>query len=321
MLSRADLGYTVTVGEILAEIVATTVGTGFVEAQTFIGPFPSGAPAIFIDQCGKIGCPSAVIGTVGHDDFGKANLERLREDGVDLSAVTVDPDYPTGTAFVRYRPDGNRDFLYNIGYSAAARMGWSDEVDHILAGSGHLHIVGSALTIPGAADIINKAARIVKGRGGSVSLDPNLRKELRLAPDIEALFDELVDLSDLLLPSGEELERTAKVNGEEKAIQYLFERGVGEIALKRGAGGATVFLPDGTRHEAPKFKVEEVDPTGAGDCFGGAYVACRRLGCGIDEALSFASAAGARNVTRRGPMEGAGTKQELEQFIAGATKR
>jgi hypothetical protein len=44
-----------TVGEILVEIVATTKGDGFREPQPLVGPFPSGAPAIFIDQIGRLG--------------------------------------------------------------------------------------------------------------------------------------------------------------------------------------------------------------------------------------------------------------------------
>ena len=43
-----------TVGEILVEIVATTKGDGFREPQPLVGPFPSGAPAIFIDQIGRL---------------------------------------------------------------------------------------------------------------------------------------------------------------------------------------------------------------------------------------------------------------------------
>jgi fructokinase len=39
------------------------------------------------------------------------------------------------------------------------------------------------------------------------------------------------------------------------------------------------------------------------------------------EALGYASAAGARNVTVRGPMEGAGTRAELDAFIAGTERR
>ncbi len=315
ILAPDALGPTICAGEILVEIVATTLGDGFREAQPLIGPYPSGAPAIFIDQCGRIGGSAAMIGAVGGDDFGAVNLERLKRDGVDVSAVAVDPDHPTGSAFVRYRRDGSRDFVYNIGTSAAARFGWTPDVEALAHRAGHLHVMGSTLGMPAACDIIRRAAETIKARGGSLSLDPNLRKEIRYDAQTEAHFADLVRMADLLLPSGEELERAAGVEGEAAAVAQLFQLGVGEIVLKRGAAGATCFSADGQRHDAMAFDVAEVDPTGAGDCFGGAYVACRRLGMGIEAALTYACAAGARNVTVRGPMEGAGTRRELDQFI------
>ena len=70
-----------TIGEVLVEIVATTRGNGFREAQPLIGPFPSGAPAIFIDQVGKLGTPCAILSRVGDDDFGHVTLDRLHADG------------------------------------------------------------------------------------------------------------------------------------------------------------------------------------------------------------------------------------------------
>ncbi len=94
-----------------------------------------------------------------------------------------------------------------------------------------------------------------------------------------------------------------------------------EIALKRGEQGATWFGADGSRVDCAGFDVTEVDPTGAGDCFGGAFVACRRLGMEPARALDYANAAGARNVTVQGPMEGAGTLAELDAFIAATRRR
>lgn len=315
ILAPDRLGPTICAGEILVEIVATTVGEGFREAQPLTGPYPSGAPAIFIDQCGRFGGSAAMIGAVGDDDFGLVNTDRLKRDGVDVSAVSLDPDYPTGSAFVRYRADGSRDFVYNIGTSAAARFGWTDPVEALVNRAGHLHIMGSALSMPSAWDVISRATSVIKARGGTLSLDPNLRKELRHDAETEARFDDLVGVSDLLLPSGEELERAAGVDGEAEAVLLLFKRGVREIVLKRGADGASCFQADGSRIDAAAFAVEETDPTGAGDCFGGAYVACRRLGMPVDQALTYACAAGARNVTALGPMEGAGTRAELDDFI------
>lgn len=320
-LAPDSLGPTVCVGEILVEIMATATGDGFLEPLDLVGPFPSGAPAIFIDQCARMGGAAAMVGAVGADDFGRVNTARLARDGADISGIAVDPDYPTGSAFVRYRLDGSRDFVFNIARSAAARFGWTPNVQALIERSGHLHVMGSALAMPSAWSVIEKAAGIIKGRGGSVSLDPNLRKELLYDAETEDRFARLVAMSDLLLPSGAELERAAGVEGEAAAITRLFGMGVPEVVMKRGAEGATCFLADGFRSDAPAFVVDEVDPTGAGDCFGGAYVACRRLGMGPIEALTYASAAGARNVTIRGPMEGAGTRAELDAFIANTPRR
>ncbi|ACS54601.1 tagatose kinase [Rhizobium sp. WSM1325] len=321
VLAPDPLGPTVCVGEILVEIVATTVGDGFLKAQPLVGPFASGAPAIFISQCGRLGGKAAMVGAVGDDDFGRVNTDRLKRDGVDVSTISIDSDYPTGSAFVRYRKDGSRDFVYNIATSAAARFGWSQAVGDLIHRSGHLHVMGSALSVPSARAVIDKAVDIVKARGGTLSVDPNIRKELKLNEDTERRFSKLVAAADLLLPSGEELERAAGVEGEAEAIRRLFEIGVKEIVLKRGAEGATYFGRQGDRIDASAFVVQEVDPTGAGDCFGGAYLTCRRLGMSPQQALTYASAAGARNVTVLGPMEGAGTQQELDAFIASTERR
>ena len=44
-----------TIGEILVEIMADKVGQSFTHPGLWNGPFPSGAPAIFIDQVTKLG--------------------------------------------------------------------------------------------------------------------------------------------------------------------------------------------------------------------------------------------------------------------------
>ena len=111
-----------TIGEILVEIVASSKGDGFLEAQPLTGPYPSGAPAIFIDQVGKLGAPCAIISRVGDDDFGTLNLRRLQQDGVDTSGITVAPGESTGSAFVRYREDGSRRFVFNITHRQMNRL-------------------------------------------------------------------------------------------------------------------------------------------------------------------------------------------------------
>lgn len=312
-------GPTIVAGEILVEIMATDRGMGFLEPLTLVGPYPSGAPAIFIDQVARLGGGAGLIGCVGRDDFGTLNLERLKRDGVDVSAVDVSDRYPTGSAFVRYRPDGIRDFVYNIAESAAGQIHLTTAARLLADKAGHLHIMGSTLSVAGLTEIVTYAVQAVRARGGSTSFDPNMRKELIGGAD-GALFSTLVDDADLLLPSGDELLAAAGVDDQHQAVTALFARGVGEIVLKRGADGSSHFGSDGSRIDCPGFLVEEVDPTGAGDCFGATYLTCRRKGMGPGKALFYANAAGARNVTRGGPMEGTAGFDVLDDFIAGTAR-
>ena len=195
----------VTIGEILVEIMATTTGTGFREPQPLIGPFPSGAPAIFIDQVAKLGAPCGMIGAVGDDDFGRLNIERLAADGVDVSAISVQPDIATGSAFVRYRADGSRDFVYNILHSANNRIALSPAAERLIASADHLHVMGSALSIPAVKTITEIAVARVKARGGAISFDPNVRKEMLGDASLGDALRRILAATDIFMPSGEEI--------------------------------------------------------------------------------------------------------------------
>jgi sugar/nucleoside kinase (ribokinase family) len=313
-LAPEQLGPTVTIGEILVEIMAATVGHGFLEPQSLTGPYASGAPAIFIDQVAKMGGAAGIVASVGDDDFGRLNIGRLRQDGVDVSAISVSADRPTGTAFVRYRPDGARDFVFNIGQSAAGQVSLTSAAVTLIERAGHLHVMGSAFAIPGVTEVIQFAIRVIKSRGGSLSFDPNFRKELVDGEQGRRLLDEMLVHADLLLPSDDEVYIAANRDIEQAAIERLLEIGVGEIVLKRGRHGASRFSASG-RLDCRAFAVKEIDPTGAGDCFGATYLTARRKGMEATEALLLANAAGARNVTRQGPMEGTSTLDELRKFI------
>ena len=70
----------------------------------------------------RLGHPAAIIGCVGDDDFGWLNIDRLRRDGVDTSAIAVCQNAVTGSAFVTYRDSGERDFIFNITNSASAQL-------------------------------------------------------------------------------------------------------------------------------------------------------------------------------------------------------
>ncbi|MEO0991866.1 MAG: sugar kinase [Pseudomonadota bacterium] len=303
----------VVVGEILVEIMADTPGMGFQQCQPLTGPYPSGAPAIFASQAARMGQPVAIIGSVGNDDFGCLTLDRLNNDGVVTRGIHTDPDRPTGSAFVRYRPDGTRDFVFNIRHSAAGHLTLSDTAHGILDEADHLHVMGSSLSGEAAIRLNIDTAKAVKDRGGTVSFDPNLRKELLDAEGLsDALFD-VLELTDLYLPSGPEMTLLTKADQTEEAVQELLGRGVRVIVQKLGASGAAYF-DSGQMLHTPAFVAEEVDPTGAGDCFSGTFTSLWLRGADPHLALTLANAAGALAVAKRGPMEGASDLATIERF-------
>src|SRR5262249_31044177 len=161
---------------------------GFRSVMDLIGPFPSGAPAIFIDQVAKLGQPCGIISCVGSDDFGALNVERLRADGVDVSAIEFTTKAVTGSAFVRYRTDGERDFVFNIEHSACGLIRNTPQAEALIDDADHLHVMGSALFSDGIIALVRAAIDRIKAKGGTVSFDPNIRKETLRAPGlVEAL--------------------------------------------------------------------------------------------------------------------------------------
>lgn len=302
-------------GELLAEIMAERIGQSFTEPAVFLGPYPSGAPAIFADQAAKIGASVAFIGCAGNDGFGELILNRLSHDGVDVSGISRSNELPTGTAFVTYKEDGNREFIFNISNSAAALIN-EDSVNPAMASNcRYFHVMGSSLGNAGSIAAVKRAVELVKKSGGKISFDPNIRPEIMASPVIQEAIHLILDVCDILLPSEIDLTYFCGDVPEESAVATLLDKYSMEMIVVKNADEGCVYYDRQRAIPMPSFKVTEVDPTGAGDCFGGTLIACLSQGVEIERALTLANAAGAMAVTKRGPMEGNSTVCELDKFI------
>jgi sugar/nucleoside kinase (ribokinase family) len=144
-----------------------------------------------------------------------------------------------------------------------------------------------------------------------VSFDPNLRKEVLGNKGLSETVTAMLRLADVFLPSGDELHIGCA--GLETAVAEHLARGIKAVVWKQGAAGASYFDAR-ERLDQAAFAVTEVDPTGAGDCFAGAFTALWCAGAAPADALRMAAAAGALAVTRRGPMEGAGWAADVAKL-------
>ncbi len=310
------MGRIVTIGEILVEIMAAERGQSFRAPGTLIGPFPSGAPAIFIDQVGRLGHAAGIIGCVGDDDFGWLNIDRLQRDGVDTSGITVLADAVTGSAFVTYTETGDRQFIFNIVNSASARLSASSITGLLLAECSWFHVMGSSLFSAGTTEAVRQAISTVKGRGGVISFDPNIRQEILRIEGMREALRSILEQTDVFMPSGDEVTLLVDARAEPDAIELLLALGIREIVVKRGSAGCT-YYDRSCRLDVPAFAVNEVDPTGAGDCFCATYAVCREQGKPLERSLRYACASGAIAVTRKGPMEGTTGFAELDALVDG----
>lgn len=307
----------VCIGELLVDILAAEIGQSLRTPGTLLGPYPSGAPAIFADQAALLGAKTALIATIGADDFGEAGLERLRRDGVDTRAIRRVPDATTGVAFAAYAPDGSRQFLFHMADAAPGRLTREDVSPILFEGCRFLHVMGSSLFSPAMIDVIRHAIGLARAAGAKLSFDPNVRPSLLGRAGVAEAIRGMADEAEILLPSEEDLGFLVPGRSAEAAAGELLARSphLECIFLKRGAKGS-LYAERGRTVAVPPFPAREVDPTGAGDCSGATFLVGRLRGWPLEETLRLANAAGALAVMARGPMEGNSTGARLRAFIA-----
>ena len=218
------------------------------------------------------GAAVAMVGCVGSDEAGSAYVARLLALGVDVTAIRVQPDYPTGHALITVDQAGENSIVVVPGANAAVAL----EDLEVLRSVGPDDVVLLQLEVPLA--VVAAAARRASARGARVIL--NLAPYAALPPDVVALADPLV------------------VNEHEALLLADSEALPASVVVTFGAAGAAW---DGDQLTGPVLEGDEVvDTTGAGDAFCGALSAALVAGAGRRDALQAALAAGADAVKHLG---------------------
>lgn len=305
----ADL---VCLGEVIVEMVADAVDQGGRQAGLWHGPYPSGAPAILADQAACCGTNVSVVGVVGDDDFGAVCRERLESSRVDTTFLATDQSLPTGVAFVRYRSDGSRTFIFHLANAAAGK--WTSAAsERALEGARCLHLMGSTAYSLEAATSMRRAADLALSHGAKVSFDPNIRPENLTSDGLKDQLRAILNRATYVLASRGELPFLTDGVTDEEVARGLLANGAQLVVIKDGARGCLVMGAGQELTQIPAMSAEEVDPTGAGDCFGGTFLACLLDGMAPERAARYACVAGALAVEARGPMEGNQNRTALEQ--------
>lgn len=299
----------------LVEIMRPAPDEPLDQAGTFVGPYPSGDTVIYIGAVARLGGRAGFLGCVGDDEFGRCIVGRLRADGVDCSQVRTLREHATGVAFVAYSSDGSRKFLFHWRHAAAGQLAPEQVLPEYFQRCRWLHITGCNLAVCESSRLACLEALRCAPPSATVSFDPNIRPGLLSADQIRALCQRVLDRANVVFPSATEAALLTGAADDDEGCGRLAARGK-TVLLKRGAAGCRVFAR-GTVREVPSFPVAEIDPTGAGDSFCAGFTVAMLEGLDLFEAARFANAVGALAVTKRGPMEGAPTRQKVGRLLAG----
>ena len=309
------MGYDiVTMGPLLCEVMRKELDRPLDAPADFTGPYPSGDPAIMLNAAAKLGAKCAMIGVVGDDGFGRCVTGRLKESGADISMVRIQPGASTGVAFVCYYSDGSRNFLFHVRDAAPGYLCPEDVQIDRLKDTKWVHLSGFTLSVnQSSAEAVYRLIRELPQQV-KISFDPNLRPEALSAEQIRDLCAPVIERAQLIFPSKGEAALFTGSADDETGCRIWTQQGK-TVVLKCGEEGSRIYSPDGSVLAVPGFSVTEIDPTGAGDTFCGAFLTALVEGKSLPECGRFANAAGAMSVRSQGPMEGAPSREELETFL------
>lgn len=254
------------------------------------------------------------ITALGQDNFGDEFVELWQREGIDTGLVKRDPGAHTGIYFVSHTTQGHA-FTYFRAGSAASLLKPSDLSESAIASAKILHVSGISQAISDSAcDTVFSAIDIARANGVKVSYDTNLRLKLWDLPRARAITHSAIALCDIALPSYEDAEQLTGLDDADAIVNFYLQLGAPIVVLKLGAEGALVAT-SGFRRRIPGNRVKAVDATGAGDTFGGAFLARHVLGDSLEDAARYANAAAALSTRGYGAVEPIPTQEDVVKFL------
>ncbi|MES2784839.1 MAG: sugar kinase [Pseudomonadota bacterium] len=238
------------------------------------------------------GAQVGYLSALGDDVYGRMLRDLWTAEGVDHTDVRTDADAFTAVYFVDHDAKGHQFSFFRKG-SAASRMKPQDLPRERIAQAKILHLSGiSAAISDTACDTCFAAIDIARAAGVQVSFDTNLRLKLWPIARARAVMRDLIRLSDICLPSLEDVSAISGLTDPDALLDFCLRLGATVVALKMGEQGA--YVTDGrVRVRIPPHPCRPVDATGAGDTFGGALLARLVAGDGLETAARYATVAAA----------------------------
>jgi fructokinase len=249
------------VGEALIDLIVSP--DGGIEAVAGGGPFN------LARTIARLGVPCAFGGGVSDDAFGRRISALLADDGV-ATPVSTRLGLPTTLALAELDAGGAATYRFYIDGTSAPDVALPDLPP--LDGLQVLAVGTLGLVMHPIADTVDTAVASV-GEGTLVFVDPNCRPgTIRDEAAYRALLDRLFARADVVKVSGDDLAYLDPARPGIEVAQGIVAQGVRVVLFTDGADSVRIVTSDDVV-TVPVPAVDVVDTVGAGDSFGGAFLA------------------------------------------------
>ena len=260
-----------------------------------------------------LGISTQVLSLTGPDAWGHLIRQTLVEADVGIDLLFTHSNAPTTAVVVLINEDGSRSFLAPAVKTATkfldadfvrAQKAHLEETDYFILGYyGRMPLLEPELPSL-LAEIQEFGCRTVMDSAGDGGDAAQLAKIL---PHL-----------DIYVPSEAEASQQTNSSDPEKMLDwYRQHNDYGILGVKLGEKGALLHSPEEGLLMldacAPPSSI--VDTTGAGDCFMAGLIAGLDHGLTVKEAGTWATAAGALAVTKRGGHQGVTTLAALQSLL------
>jgi fructokinase len=251
-------------GEALIDIVAGRDG--------LLAARPGGGPFNTARTIGRLGLTPVFLGRLAADRFGRELRASLDADGVTL-AVPEPARGPTTLALAEIDAAGSAAYRFYLDGTSAAELDYPALAGALPRGVTALHAGGLALAAEPIATAIDRLIAGDLPPGALLMIDPNCRPAA--IGDRQAYLARLSRIlrrADVVKVSVEDLDYLSPGTPAATAAAALLREGPALVLLTDGPHAARAFLPgDVVTAEVPAVTV--ADTVGAGDAFGGAFLA------------------------------------------------
>ena len=231
---------------------------------------PGGGPFNTARALGRLGVPTAFLGHLSDDAFGRELARLLAADGVSLQLASIGPEKTT-IAVADVDSEGFAEYQFLVQGTSAPNLTPELVPAHLGADVDAVHLGTLGLVLEPMADTLT--GLVERERDGRlVMVDPNVRPGLIPDSDYRERLVRVISCSTIVKASDSDLDWLYPGEPHQGAARRLLDRGIALVVVTLGEQGAFAIHRD-FEVSVPAPRIDVVDTIGAGDAFGAALLA------------------------------------------------